>query len=1277
MSPTPYRYLALCLLAAFFLGALTVPFLPTSASGSATLDGIRDVVYLNLAADPSGDLANPGPGGWSGTAWTDQTNLYCQNDATYLYIYADLPNYNQSTSAGQIGLLIDTGTAAGGSADPWGNAITFGHSNKPDYVIRGNIPGIEGGNGWTELRTWDGAAWSAGGTNWGGIASGAQIGSKIGYSNANGVEFKIPLADIGNPTGTLNLEFFATQNGATKGAYDTVPSDDQSTGWDDATTLVHYAACVLDLTPPTSTPEPTATPAACSSNTVGDGVIESASVYHDNQDSTYREPVGSVPMNQNATVRLRTCHADIDSVQVLVWTSGEPLGSPGTTLNLTASQSGSYDLWEVQIPAPPTLIDQWYQFKLTDGATVGYYHPANGNLGPGVYYTAASQQNPSWSLPRHNTTTDPTPTPGAPPPPSCTGAALGDNTIATGQIYHLDTDPAYRDPLGNISVGASAELIVRTCKNDVSSLTAWVWKTGAGATPSFTYNAVVTSTDATYDYWWVRVPVPSEVIDQWYQFKLTDGSLSGYFHPVSGNTGPGTWTSGVGSSWKLGTNSGPALPVTGIPSWIDDAVIYQIFPDRFRDGNSANNALIEGTEVYGNDIYPGCDGYPHARPAGHTDGCIHDLRGWNEGLLNPSWGLDFYGGDLQGITEKINAGYFDELGVNTLYLNPIFEASSNHGYDTNDYYTVEQYFGGDAAFDAFMAAAQAHNLRVILDGVFNHTGMDSAYIDWDKNNNGACASATSPFRSWFTLGGQGLNFGCADGWGWKGWYNYATIPELVDDNADVRDFFFKGGSPQIPAAASGKSVSQYWLEKGISGWRYDVAQDISHSWFEEMRPYIKGDTGTWGNPEFLMLGEVTGGCASGGLYESYTRGDELDSVMNYCFRDWIAGYASGNPPSVFNNSFNDFRSQYAPEIANAMMNLMSTHDSQRIYNLIGGNYDNFKFAVLTQMTLPGAPSVYYGDEIGLQGGGDPDNRRTYPWSDTPNASSRTDYDTSGTLFNTYKTLIGIRNLYPALRGGDFTTLLVDNNTSLYSYLRSTAEQKIVVILKNTAGGATATVPVGAHFANNTILVDVLNGNTQYTVSGGEISVPVSGKWGAILVAQPTQKIYLPGIYSFFDDCVQVNFSDVGSLTQLSASLTLNDPTVPPTDQPLPRHFHLQGNASDFTGSLSLCYQDGEIPSGLAETDLHLYRYVGAGVWQQFTSTVYTVNNRVSANITGFSDWTIAGPGYEPSALQMLSADADSREGASVWVFASLVVVALALGIFLHRKAIHVHHPGTR
>ncbi len=851
----------------WFVAALFLVFLvagfdlisaPVRAYATMTLDGVRDATYdTAIATDASSDLAYPGPGGWSGTTWTDQTALYCQNDNTYLYVYANLPGYSQATSSGQIGLLIDKGTIAGGSSDPWGNAIIFGHANKPDYVIRGNIPGINGNppddnNGWTELRAWGGSAWSAGGTNWGGISDGGQASSKIAYSNGNGVEFKIPLGDIGSPAlGTmLNLEFFATQSGSAKGAYDTVPSDDQSTGWDDATTLVNWASCALttsgSTSTPTTTPTVTATPTptqtpvgtTCDGASAGDGAIVTAQLYHLNTDAAHYDPQGAVPADGSVKLRLRTCANDVQTVQVLVWLTGADLVSPSFTYNAdVVGSSGGYATWEATVPGPGSVINQWYQFRVSDGGCMGQFNPVSGNTGVGKWYTGILQ-NPSWALP-----TGPA-TGGGGGGATCEGAAVGDNAIAAVGLYHNNLETAYRNPVGAIDKDGAATVILRTCKDDVSSVEVLVWTTGAGVTPTNIYAASKGMPDETYDYWSYAVPGPGTVIDQWYQFRVKDGMATGHFHSAVNNTGPGAWAlsaSPVNPSWSLptqgsGGGGGGAMPDDfAVPTWLADAVIYQIFPDRFRNGSTANDP-VDGVKVYEPD---GCAGYPHAKPNPAAGGCQQDIRAWTDPLLIPSWGLDFHGGDLQGVIEKINADYFNELGVNTLYLHPIFEASSNHGYETNDYFNVRAIFGGTAKFDELIAAADAKGLRVILDGVFNHAGMDSKYLDpYNRyaSVTGACESAASPYRSWFTPGDKGVGV-CSDGWGWKGWYGYATLPEFVDASSGVRDLFFRGGAAGAP---DGKSVSQYWQERGIAGWRYDVAQDITHDFFADMRPYVKG-----------------------------------------------------------------------------------------------------------------------------------------------------------------------------------------------------------------------------------------------------------------------------------------------------------------------------------------------------------------------------------------------------------------------------------------------------
>ncbi|MCS7281868.1 MAG: hypothetical protein NZ769_00700, partial [Anaerolineae bacterium] len=245
--------------------------LPSIQGATIVLDGQLDPAYgPALAADPRGDLASPGPRDWNGTHWTDVISLYVTNDSQKLYVFIPLYAYTRTTSSGSFGLAIATGryTATSGSPprDPWNNAIYFAytatHANVggtpvllpyriiPDFVVRGNIVGSGwSDNGWTELRRWNGTDYSTGaGTNWGGIPSGGMIGTRVAFADGVGVEFAIPFADLGitpTPGTPIHLQFYATQTSNTKGAFDTVPADDQSTGWDDSTTQQYLATYVL------------------------------------------------------------------------------------------------------------------------------------------------------------------------------------------------------------------------------------------------------------------------------------------------------------------------------------------------------------------------------------------------------------------------------------------------------------------------------------------------------------------------------------------------------------------------------------------------------------------------------------------------------------------------------------------------------------------------------------------------------------------------------------------------------------------------------------------------------------------------------------------------------------------------------------------------------------------------------------------------------------------------------------------------------------------------
>jgi hypothetical protein len=413
---------------------------PASAQPqSITLDGLLDDgAYTLLAQDPSNDTAAVFSSAPT-TAWTDLTALYVATDTANLYVYAVLPGFINGTSAGEIGLAIDTTgdvPNSGGPNDPWGNAVTYSytstHNNisttaqstlntvRPDIVIRGKLIGTPAdsdvNDGQTDLQIWNGSNWVISGTNWGGL-SGSLIGTHIAYAAGHGVELAIPFADLGvAPTATLNLQFYTSRHGAIEGAYgaiDTVPSDDQSPIERSATVERQLATWPFPAPPPPPTPTPpppTPTPpppGPCDPAALADGAVVVAGLEHLDTDPAYRSPTGTLQPGQSVTLTLRTCAADITAASVLVWNPGDTLNSPAHTYPLTLTAAPpDFALWQVVIPPQPIATDRLYEFQLTDAGTTSYFHAASGDTGPGQW-SAALQSN-RWRL---------AVVPAAPPPP--------------------------------------------------------------------------------------------------------------------------------------------------------------------------------------------------------------------------------------------------------------------------------------------------------------------------------------------------------------------------------------------------------------------------------------------------------------------------------------------------------------------------------------------------------------------------------------------------------------------------------------------------------------------------------------------------------------------------------------------------------------------------------------------------------------------------------------------------------------------------------------------
>lgn len=410
------------------------------------------------------------------------------------------------------------------------------------------------------------------------------------------------------------------------------------------------------------------------------------------------------------------------------------------------------------------------------------------------------------------------------------------------------------------------------------------------------------------------------------------------------------------------------------PDKMKGALIYQIFPDRFaRDKDFTVKRMKKASpreeRVYHEDWYEDVD-----------------IKG------KPSTGYlacDFFGGSLKGIEEHLD--YIKSLGIDIIYLNPIFESRSSHRYDTADYLKVDPMLGGNTAFESLKNACSSRGIKLILDGVFSHTGADSRYFNKFGRYDGTGAfeayekGIDSPYRSWYNF------YKNEDGYTvYDSWWGFPDLPNVDENNLSYRKFIFGEGG-----------VVDTWMSRGASGLRLDVSDELPDSFIRQMRATIKAKT----NGEGMLVGEVwedASNKCSYGSYRDFMHGNTHDSVMGYTFRtavlEFLQGYVSAK---VFNARMEGFRERYPAESYYCIMNLLSSHDVPRVFTMMSKPSDTgdkeeqrkicvppeevsrcadlCKLGFAFQIGYIGAPCVYYGDEILMDGYKDPFNRRTYPW----------------------------------------------------------------------------------------------------------------------------------------------------------------------------------------------------------------------------------------------------------------------------------------------------------
>ena len=476
------------------------------------------------------------------------------------------------------------------------------------------------------------------------------------------------------------------------------------------------------------------------------------------------------------------------------------------------------------------------------------------------------------------------------------------------------------------------------------------------------------------------------------------------------------------------------------PEFLKGAMMYQIFPDRFARDTAFDYQKMINTDDRSERIY-------------HEDWYEDvDTKGKPEtGYL----ACDFYGGSLKGIEERLD--YLKELGINVLYMNPIFEARSSHRYDTADYLNVDPVLGGTTAFLSLQSACEERGIKIILDGVFSHTGADSRYFNKFGRYEGTGAykafneGAESRFRSWYNF------FRNEDGSvGYDSWWGFPDLPNINEDDLAYRNFIFgKDG------------VVDTWISRGASGFRLDVSDELPDSFIRQMRTTVKEKTGGEG----AVIGEVwedASNKCSYGNYRDFMLGNTHDSVMGYTFRhillDFLAGYIDAD---IADSRFEGFRERYPVEAYYSMMNLVSSHDVPRIMTMLSRPEDTddrdiqrgfkvdpkyydtvaslSKMAFAFQTCYIGASCIYYGDEILMEGYKDPFNRRTYPWY-------RTDRKQQEAL-SYFKRIARLRTENQCLKTGYYKTLMAEGGT--FAFVRYLKEDRDA--FGREAGGSRAVV----------------------------------------------------------------------------------------------------------------------------------------------------------------------------------------------------------------------------
>ena len=591
------------------------------------------------------------------------------------------------------------------------------------------------------------------------------------------------------------------------------------------------------------------------------------------------------------------------------------------------------------------------------------------------------------------------------------------NDRQTGVVFD-SRDAFYRSPTGAVPAGTPVTLSILVPRGD--GMTEGEVYFSEDGKPADEIPLTFAENIRQYQRWTATV-TPQRAAIHWFTFRLETAKGPVVYgrdarnRPVCGREHP--------PAWQITAYD----PAQVSPKGWEGGVIYQIFPDRFH--RAGDFALPEEKS------------YATRRQAG-------ELPTWKREPNGDLDTTDFFGGNLRGIAEKLD--YLKTLGVTILYLNPIFEAHSNHRYDTANYERIDPLLGNEEDFRALCNEAHARGMKIVLDGVFSHTGDDSIYFNryGTYPNRGAYRSRESKYYPWFKFKKWPDDY--------EAWWGIKILPEVDETNPDYLDYI-----------TGENGILRRWLRAGADGWRFDVADELPDVFLEAARRAIKEE-----KPDALFFGEVWEDATtkeSYGTRRRYLLGDQLDSVMNYVLKDAVTAFVLTGDSDEFAERMGTLTENYPPCGLHCAMNLIGTHDTPRALTIMSNvtlpkpPEEQVKFTLTDQQraealarlkvadvlifTLPGIPSVYYGDEAGMEGGHDPLNRCYYPWG-----KENTD------LRDFVARLGAIRKAHPVLRRGDWSLLFAEQG--LIVYQRTDGVHRPLTVAVN-CGRETKTVALDA------------------------------------------------------------------------------------------------------------------------------------------------------------------------------------------------------------------------